>query len=236
MSWFLKGKVKGIARNVSNPFKRSINQAPQFPTSVPKTGIEDVQNTINMRNAENKETLRRRAFNYLKQIYTDYVEVGKETYKSTKEHPFKALGYGIFMTSMVIFYKTSPTKTDYEDKRKECLNELIMCGSTYNKRSEFYLNELNKMENSGLLDYKSCVFFSLIMARKFSEYDDTYEKQCTQLHSPSKYNIFNSVNNILKFISRIVDIGFCGNWYFLNKNFVEYDIDEDEWKPKTPSV
>ena len=188
-----------------------------------------------MRNAEKKETLRRKAFNYIKQVYTDYVDVGKDTYKAIQDKPFKALGYGIFMSSMVIFYKTAPSKYDYDDTRKQYLNDLIMCGSTYSKRAEFYLNELNKLENSGLMEHKSFVFFSLIMAKKFSDFDDTYEKQCTQLHYPSRYNIFNLPNNILKFISRIVDIGFCGNWYFLNKYFVDYDIDENEWKTNTPS-
>lgn len=234
MSWIFKGKAKGIGRYVSNPFKKSPSQIPNSP-NVSKTGIEDVQNTINMRNSENRETIRRKMLNYLKQIYTDYVDVGKEAYKSIKEHPFKALGYGIFTSSMVIFYKTSPTRIDYDSKRRELLNELIMCGSTYCKRSEFYLNEVNKLDNSGLLEYKSCVFFSLILARKFSEFDDTYEKQCNQLHYPSRYNIFNLPNNILKFISRIVDIGFCGQWFFLNKYFVDFDIDEEEWNSKSSS-
>lgn len=113
---------------------------------------------------------------------------------------------------------------------------MIMCGSTINKKSEYYLNELNKLENAGLIEYKSLVLFSLIMAKKFRDCDSSYEKQCAQLHSPSRYNIFNSVNNFLKFTSRIIDIGFCGEWLFLNKRLRDYDVDEDEWKSSSQTT
>lgn len=189
MSWFFKGKAKGIGRYVSNPFKKS--PTPELANATAETVQNTVINNINIQNTEVKETLRRRAFNYLKQIYLDYKQVGTDSIKFGKEHPFKALGYGLFTTSMVVFYKTNPDKLDYDDKRKLYMDDMIMCGSTFNKKSQYYLNELNKLENTGLIEYKSFVIFSLMMQKKFSDVDGSYEKQCEQLHSPSKYNIFN---------------------------------------------
>ena len=133
-------------------------------------------------------------------------------------------------TSLVAFYKNTPTMTDYETARQCYANEMIMCGKTYSKRSEYYLNELKKLENGGFLEYKNFVLFSLIVVRRFNEADSVYEKQCDQLNNPNKYNIFNLVNQFLKFSSRIIDFGFCNEWYFLNKRLKDYDLNEEEWR------
>ena len=68
------------------------------------------------------------------------------------------------------------------------------------------------------------------MIKRFNENDCTYEQQCAQLNNPNKFNVFNLVNQFLKYSSRIIDFGFCNEWYFLNKNLKDYDVNEDEWQ------
>jgi hypothetical protein len=204
------GKIK-----FSNPFKSSASKGragESVEIDVPK-----------------KEKALTRFKNYLITIVTDYKDVAVDSVKSAKEKPFKTLTYGLGITSIVVFYKKNPDYTDYVHTRKELMNDILMCGSTYSRRSYFYLNELNRLENLNQLEYKPCVFFSLIMVKKFSEFDATYEKRCTQLNTPNKFNIFNVTNVVLKFVSRIVDIGFCDEWYFLNKSMKDYDVNEVEW-------
>jgi hypothetical protein len=176
-----------------------------------------------------KEKFRTRSVKYLKNIYMDYLEVGKDSYKKMGQRPFKSLAYGLGMTSVLVLYKTTPTQLDYENKRIELMNELIMCGATHSSRAEYYLCEINKLENLELIEYKWFVFFSLIMVKKFSEADCNYEKACAQLNNPNKFNIFNSLNLFLRYISRIIDIGVGGRWLYLNKYFVDFDVDEREW-------
>lgn len=184
-----------------------------------------------------KESFFRRSIkqfkDYVKLVFNDYKDVGRHTIKSANEKPFKALGYGLFLTSMFVFYKKNPEMRDYVNARQELFNDLLMCGSTYSKRSYFYLNELNRLDNLNQLEYKSFVFFSVILIKKFSEQDANYEKRCEQLNKPNKYNIFNVLNTSLRFVSRIVDIGFCDEWRYLNKNTKDYDVDELEWTSKT---
>ena len=69
-----------------------------------------------------------------------------------------------------------------------------MCVTGYNKKSEFYLNSLNKLEYCNRLEYRSFLIFSLIMDQSFCTSESTYEKQCTQLNNPSKWNVFNYTN------------------------------------------
>jgi hypothetical protein len=219
-----------VVRVNLNAFRRSTTQQ---ATNVAAKTAEAAANTA-AKAAEAKPTMLKRFKKYLENIYLDYKDVAVHTVKQAGEYPFKALGYGIFMSAMLVFYKKNPDLRDYRDTRKDYCNDMLMCGSTHSRRSHFYLNELNRLENLDQLEYKSFVFFSLIMVKKFSGTESTYEKNCTQLNSPNKYNIFNLPNTTLRFVSRIIDIGFCDEWYFLNKNMKDYDVSELEWQEKKP--
>jgi hypothetical protein len=183
--------------------------------------------------AEPKVPLMKQFTDYLKTIYRDYKDVAVHTVKTANDKPFTALGYGLLLSALLVFYKKNPSMQDYVDVRRDMFNEILMCGSTYSKRSHFYLKELNRLDNLEQLEYRSFVLFSVIMVKKFSARDATYEKNCAQLNTPNKYSIFNLPNRTLLFISRIIDVGFCDEWYFLNKNMRDFDVDEQEWLPKS---
>ena len=140
------------------------------------------------------------------------------------------------MGTFVLFYKKNPDFQHYVESRRTCSNDMIMCASNYNKKTEFYLNSLNKLEYCNLLEYRSYLVFSLVLAKNFSDIDASFEKQCASLQNPSKYNIFNYLNIFVRFISRIVDVGFFDNWYFLNKHFIDYDVDENEWSQQANKI
>lgn len=179
-----------------------------------------------------KVKLRTKAVTYLKNIYLDYKEVAIDTVKAADARPFRALTYGLIGAGALVLYKTNPSQHDYESQLVELGNELIMCGKAHSARSEYYLSELNKLANMRLIEYQSFLFFSLIRLRYYSEGDCNYESRCQQLNNPNKLNVFNWFNKILQAISRTIDIGYCGHWYFLDKHFHDYDIDEKEWVDK----
>lgn len=199
---------------------------------LPKLSIRNPFKKGDAANAEPRIKLRTKAYNYLRNIYIDYKEVALDTARSANERPFKALGYGVLMTAALVFYKKNPTRRDYENKLVELGNEMIMCGAVQSARASHYLGEVNKLANMGLIEYRSFLFFSLVLIRKFSEHDCTYESRCAQLLNPNKFNVFNAPNLMLRALSRIVDVGFCGEWHYLNKNTADYDVNEREWIEK----
>jgi hypothetical protein len=223
--------MSSFFRKTGKYFSKSFNKT-KNPTEI----VENLKTPINdASQAIVKESLKTKAVTYVKNVVKDYGDVGKESIKYVSDNPFKSLGYGLITTSLVIFYKNTPTMTDYENARKCYSNEMIMCGSTYSKRSEYYLNELKKLENGGFLEYKSFVIFSMILVKRFNETESVYEGQCDQLNNPNKYNVFNLFNQSLKFLSRIIDFGFCNEWYFLNKRLKDYDVNEEEWNTNVKS-
>ena len=167
---------------------------------------------------------------YVKLVITDYRDVASDTIKSAERRPFTALAYGLGLSAALVFYKKNPTRADYDDTRRLYANEMIMCGPTSRSRaSQYYLDELSKLESCDLLEYKSFLVFSLIAVNAFSHADSTYERQCGDLNHPSKYNVFNAFNLFLRYVARIVDIGFCDQWLFLDKRMRNMDVNELEW-------
>ena len=177
-----------------------------------------------------KERIHQRFIAYLKQIGYDYKTMAQDTLKGMDQKPFKALAYGLFLANGVVLYKYNPSEISYLDARRYYLNELIMCHETRNRKSEYYLDELTKLENAKKLEYRSYVFFSLIINKGLGESVNVYEEQCAQLNEPGKWNVFNYFNRLLRFMSKIVDIGYYNKWRYLEKNFIEYDVNEDEFK------
>lgn len=166
---------------------------------------------------------------YLKMVANDYKEVGVGILKSCKDTPVRASLYGITIGSFVGLYKTNPTFIDYTELRKQYTNELTLVGNAYNRKTEFYLNSLDKLENANLLEIRSYVFFSLILQKNYGNRIKLYENQCEQLNNPSKYNIFNLPHRFFQFLSRVVDVGAANRFYFVTKYFEDYDIDDREW-------
>jgi hypothetical protein len=215
---FIKNKSKSITNSIKGLFKKGAK--PSTADSVALNQPEKIA----------KPKFRHKVIDYVKLVINDYKEVGKDSIKYMNENPFKSIGYGLTLGFCTLFYKRKPTRQDYNDRRLIYLNDMIMCGSVYNKKSEYYLNEVSRLENSELLEYKSCFLFSLMLVRPFSEKDCTFESHCGELVNPSKYNIFNSLNQTLRYLSRILDIGFNGSWIFLEKRMINYDVDDGEWK------
>ena len=170
--------------------------------------------------------------NYVKLVLGDYRDVAKDTLVGCKKKPVKASIYGFTISSFVALYKTNPTYIDYTEHRKFYANELSTLGGAYNRKTEYYLTNIDKLENENLLEIKSFVFFSFILQRNFGKTIQTYEKQCAQLNNPSKYNVFSVPHKFIQFMGRIVDVGAVNRFYFLDKSFQDYDIDEQEWENK----
>jgi hypothetical protein len=215
-TWFKLSKNSKVER-LTQIFRRS-----------PKA--TDPNDQIPAPNQVTKLTIWRRMNDYVRTIINDYKEVGKDTVRHMGENPFKSTAYGVGMLVTLLAYKRNPTHIDYIDERRRYTADLIMCGSTYNRCFEAYLNELNKLEYTNRLNYRSCVLFSLILADDIDEQSTTYEKNCAQLRNPNKYNVFNQLNRLLAFLSRVVDIGYFGKWRYLSKNSIDFDIDDNEWK------
>ena len=177
-----------------------------------------------------KQKLREKFVAYVKLVANDYRQVSIDIVKESDKKPFKALAYGLAFTFAGILYKTNPTFLDYQDDRKLYMNELIMCDSIRNRKSQWYLDQLNQLDNFDRLEYRSYVLFSLILNTGANDGVAVYERNCEQLNNPGKFNVFNYYHKFIRFLSKIVDIGYLRQWHYLEKNFIDYDVNEEDWQ------
>lgn len=177
-----------------------------------------------------KLKLRQRIVKNMKSVYEDYKDVSIHTAKEAKSKPFKTLSYLTIIGGFYAAYRTNPSFYHYRSTLIDSSNDIAMLSSyVRNKKCEFYLDHVNKLENLGLLEHRDYLFFSLIKHTNFNPDCDLYEKQSKHLNKPSKWNIFNYPNLFLQNISTIVDIGLFNNWIFINRRLENSDINDDEW-------
>lgn len=178
-----------------------------------------------------KPTIRERVKTNLKQIASDYKDVGVDTWKNMKKYPIKTAFYlgtgGVVLT----MYKTNPTEYNYKSRLVDSVIDMMLVGGEIrNKKSEYYMDQILKLNNLNLLEHKSFILFSIIKHNNFHTDCDLYEKQCKQLNKPNRWNIFNYFNLWLFNFSSIVDVGVFNYWIFLNKNLKDYDVNDQEFK------
>ena len=178
-----------------------------------------------------KIKLRERIKKNIKAAYEDYKDVAIHTVKESKLHPFKTITYLSIIGGFYAAYKTNPSCLNYHSSLIDSSNDMILLGSGIrNKKCEFYLDQVNKLDNLGLLEHRDYLFFSLIKHTNFNPECDLYEKRSKHLNKPSRWNILNYPNLFLQNLSTIVDIGLFNNWIILNKRLENCDVNDDEWE------
>lgn len=157
----------------------------------------------------------RSAFN----VVTDYATVFKDFAKGIRDSPFRAVVKLSALGFVYFVYHENPNEQSYVDGLIENANDLLQLSDLIrNPKSDQYIQELISYRNQGRLRRKSFGLFSLIMMGEYGEQCDLYNAKC--------YYLQPRWNQLWK---QVVDVGFLGHWYFLEKAMKDYDINEAEF-------
>ncbi|KAB7501466.1 Uncharacterized protein Anas_11103 [Armadillidium nasatum] len=176
---------------------------------------------------KNKFTLPSRFQKGLLGKWTNYwILVGQDYKRSTidliKESRKKPLKTSIVITSLsgiIYSIKTNPNEIDFKSTVQLYLNESAMYGEkTRNKEVDNFYVQLIDSFNHGLVRRISFGVFSIIWIDNYSKEHGIYKSQCKYLRP-----------RYLTFHTRIVDFGFLGRWWNIDRQYKIYDINEDEW-------
>ena len=222
-------------------FQSVVSKLNRFKAYNPLNYVFKPKETINIveKKALEQETvikpvkikLRQRIINHMKTVAADYQDVGIHTWKEAKLHPIKTAFYLTIFGGSYAAIKTNPSYLQYRSSLIDLSNDLILYGSSVrNKKCEYYMDHLNKLDSLSMLEHRDYLFFSLIKRSNFNPECDLYEKQSKPLNNPSKWNIFNYANLFFLNLSTIVDIGAFNSWFFLRRRLENSDINDDEWK------
>ena len=154
----------------------------------------------------------------LRVIALDYIEVTKDAYQDAKKRPLKTLVYLLLGGGLVATWKSRPSEADYRDCLLGYSNELFQCSPIVrNPHIHTYVANIVKKSSNNQLAYKNFGFFSLIMEREHNSVCKSYHVTCKHVRE-RWWNRW----------KRVVDFGLWGRWWALDRELVDYDVNEEE--------
>ncbi|PSN56227.1 hypothetical protein C0J52_00393 [Blattella germanica] len=166
-----------------------------------------------------KGTILEKWAKYWKNVYIDYKEVAVEIAETSRERPIRT---AFILTGLGFFgycIRTNPDEKIFRDKLLLYMNELGTVGEIIRNPSAVqHLEFLERCYNHGVIRTLNLTVLSLVWLNDFDKASGLYPSQCDYL-SP-KYFTFHR---------RVVDIGFLGEWWLLNRFMKDYDINPSEF-------
>ena len=151
-------------------------------------------------------------------IFVDYKAVFKDFFHQAKEKPFRSLTALAALGSLYYVYEQNPDVNSYEDTVLECANELLQISHLIrNPSSDNYVQKILKFRSQERIRIQSFGIFSLVWVAEFGPDCDLYEKHCHYTQPRWK-----------AFPQKVIDVGFLGHWYNLEKAMKDYDVNEAE--------
>lgn len=152
-------------------------------------------------------------------LIRDYKAVAKSGVTYARDRPIKLLSQlGIVGLSTYCWIQR-PNMQAYADDLFRNSNELLQISRlTRNKKTDLYIRDLITSYYQNRLTCQNLGLFSIIFNNDYPEECDAYDKNCFYMQ-PRWINIH----------ERIVDFGFLGRWFMLEKMMVDYDVNDEEF-------
>ena len=155
----------------------------------------------------------------LKEILTDYVEVGKDLIQGARRRPIKTALYLTSGAAFTITWRKRPDYTSYINDVVEYANELSMCSEVVRRPSaKLYIDSVFKQHSDSYLRYVNLGLVAIILRRNYSPSCSNYHEMCKHLQP-----------RIWTVLERVVDVGFWGQWRNLEKEMLDFDVNEEDF-------
>lgn len=117
--------------------------------------------------------------------------------------------------------RTNPDAKSYYETLVETTDDVILVSkANLNPRAEQRLQFIRQAYNEGVVRHMSLGVCSIMWLGNFHPDCGIYPSQCDYLKP-----------GIINFHKRIVDIGFIGYWWNINRYMIDYDINPSEFPP-----
>lgn len=141
-------------------------------------------------------------------------DVGLESIKTIRANPLKSSIYGSFGAFLYGCVKNNPDHLNFLEQLTKSEQQVAMVPITaQNPVAVEYLKELERCRNNDTLRITSLGFFSIMWKHDNASALSTYDATCDYLKP-----------ELRTFHQRIIDIGFWNNWWNLEKQLKDYDV------------
>lgn len=158
--------------------------------------------------------------NYWKNLCMDYKEVVTETAQSAWQKPIKATFICSGLGFIAFCAHKNPDEWTFRDKFLFYSNEMTLIGeSVCNPQAVSHLKFLEMSYNMGVIRTLSLGIINFIWISDYDKSSGLYQAHCDYLEP-----------KFLNFHERIVDIGFLGEWWILQRTMKDFDVNPLEFE------
>ena len=191
-----------------------VNGALKVIKRVSQTVSERKNNVILKSNEKIKGTMVENWAKYWKSVYKDYADVANDIKQDMKEKPTKAVLILSGLGFITYCAKHNPNADHFKGAYIKAYNDIVLVHQDLQRtESTKHLLSIGKAYNSNLIRRSNFGVFSLIWIDDYSPSCNTYESQCSYLQIP-----------YLKWLDRVIDVGFLDTWWVLVKKMTDYDV------------
>ena len=156
----------------------------------------------------------------LKNIVDDYATVTKDTATSLRQRPFRLLSLVAGVGTFTAMWRKNPDMDSYLEELLAYSNEISQCSElTRNLAAKRYIERLLLLKCHGLLSYVNLGILSFVVERRKIEDCSNYAVSCRHLQ-PRWWSLPHW----------IVDVGVWGKWRVMEKEMVNFDVNEESLK------
>lgn len=153
---------------------------------------------------------------YWKALARDYRDVAIDVYKFGREKPIRAGIYGALAASIVYSCKRNPDDVTYINHlRLHNINMVMVSDDCRSPVSSQYSTFVERCYNEGIVRRLNIGVASILWLDNYDRAICLYRATCKH----TKYDL-------LSWHQRIIDVGFLGKWWNLEKAMVDYDVNE----------
>ncbi|KAI4497006.1 hypothetical protein M0802_007954 [Mischocyttarus mexicanus] len=166
-----------------------------------------------------KGTMVERWGNYWKNLFIDYKEAITNAANDCRERPIRATIYTTVLASAYYLCKHNPDEESFRNDILLNATMLVLVGENVrNEKSVEHIELLERYYNEGIIRRLSFGIFSVIWLDDYHHDCYLYKTVCPYLGV-----------HYLKFLERIIDIGFLDSWWILERKMINYDINDNEF-------
>uniref|UniRef100_A0AAG5CYH0 Mitochondrial import inner membrane translocase subunit Tim29 n=1 Tax=Anopheles atroparvus TaxID=41427 RepID=A0AAG5CYH0_ANOAO len=154
---------------------------------------------------------------YWKNLVIDYKEMVIDTGRSMRDRPVRSGIYVSLLASATYAGVNNPSEADFYDQYRRAYNELsLVHPACQNPVASQHLTFLERCHNEGIIRRLSLGVVSFIWLDNYDKGLAIYKAMCPYLQP-----------RYLTFHQRIIDVGFNGKFWTLERKMVDYDINEE---------
>lgn len=157
---------------------------------------------------------------WCRSLLSDYKEACKEIVVGARDRPLKASVYMGLLGGAYACFTTKPDQSSFQAALLDRSNQLgLLSPWIRNGSSDLHVQNLVKLRNQGCLHHLSLGLFSLVYSSDNDTDSALYEARCSNLSVPWR-----------ELPNRVLDVGFVGRWWVLEKKMEDFDVNEAEYK------